>query len=289
MRPDDLIGKMLCDDDAVLLFDRRIDVARQALTLGYELYDCVQASSPISGSKINIALLRPADKISGEDTTDSIMGLRQGKPKFIRLLDRFFLPASGDPVISSLFFELIAGRYNELTASDINRRMAQSLLKSALGGLPFERPTKVLDFGCGTGFALSALNTLGPRRSSVELVGTDLSDAMLAIARGQGEVVMAMESWRSMQNDIFDAAIACFVLHYGVALADLKHIGRQLKPGSAFSANFFKGDEARVARLTKEMSMAGLDLESSEQSTLTPDTFNHVLTFRKRSGCGCAS
>lgn len=284
MRPDELIRRMLCDENAAILFDRRNDVDRQALSIGYELRDCVESKSPIGGANVKIALVRPAARDLATTATAFTSGARQGQPRFIRLMDRFLLPAAGDPVISSLFFELIAERYEELTATDINLRTAQSLLRSALAERPVGRSWRVLDFGCGTGFALSALKGLGLQETVVELVGTDLSDAMLSIARGHGEVVVPLANWRAMPCEIFDAAISCFVLHYGVPSDDLGHIGRQLKPGGIFSANLFKGDEAKLTLLMDTLQMAGLDLVSSEQSSVTPGTYNRHLVFRKHDG-----
>jgi SAM-dependent methyltransferase len=283
MRPDELIRRMLCDDNTAILFDRRNDVDRQALSIGYELQDCVESKSPIGDANVKIALVRPATE-SLANAAGFTSGARQGRPRFIRLMDRFLLPAAGDPVISSLFFELIAERYEELTATDINLRTARALLGPALAGRAEGRPWKVLDFGCGTGFALSALKVLGLQEAEVELVGTDLSDSMLSIARGHGEVVVSLADWRAMPCEVFDAAISCFVLHYGVPADDLGHIGRQLKPGGIFSANLFKGDEAKLTRLMEVMKIAGLDLESSEQSSVTPGTYNRHLMFRKHDG-----
>ncbi len=99
----------------------------------------------------------------------------------------------------------------------------------------------MLDFGCGTGVALDVCRHLALEETIVDLVGTDLSDEMLSIARGRGQRVLTLAEWRAEPSASFDAAISCFVLHYGVPDNDHVQIAQQLKPGGIFSANLLQG------------------------------------------------
>ena len=105
---------------------------------------------------------------------------------------------------------------------------------------------------------------------------------MLSIARGRGEAVAPLTEWRALPSCSFDAAISCFVLHYGVPTEDLTNIARQLKSGGIFSANLFKSDEITLVQLTRTLRKSGLDLIANEQSGITPDTYNRHLVFKKR-------
>ena len=75
-----------------------------------------------------------------------------------------------------------------------------------------------------------APNSLHPEGVDIDLIGTDLSEAMLQIARNRGETVMSLPpSWRALSRHVgLDAAIAVFVLHYGVPLHDLSALAAQL-------------------------------------------------------------
>lgn len=282
MQPVDLIARMLRDDDAAILFDRRQDFTKQARALGYDVVASVGATSPIGGAPIHVALLRPGSVLTTNAPRPAKIGERQEKARIIRLLDRFFVPAAGDPGVSALLFDLIADRYEELTGRDVNRSAAEILLRSALRRSPKNRTQRVLDFGCGTGFALDACKRIESDEWIVDLVGTDISDAMLSIARGRGQRVLTLAEWRAEPSASFDAAISCFVLHYGVLEQDLVLIARQLKPGGVFSANFFKGNEARVTQITAVLGAAGLDLISNEHLDVSTDSSNRHLVFAKR-------
>jgi len=272
---------MLSDDETVILIDRRVDVQIQAKALGYELVAFAREPSPIGSATLTVALLRPMPGIAPTCQPASL-GARSSRPSFVKLLDRFYIPAAGDQVIAALFFQLIAERYEEFSAVEVNRRTAEILLRAAVNTTLGDGPLKVLDFGCGTGCAIDALKALCRDGPNVDLVGTDLSESMLAIARGRGEVVVPLTEWRAMPAGSFCAAISCFVLHYGVPEADLIRIAHQLLPGGVFSANLFKGDEDQLARLSRILGMGGLDLVSNEQLSITPHSYNRHLVFKKR-------
>ncbi len=283
MRPADLLAQLMSNKDSVLLFDRRNDVGPQAQALGYNLVEAVRVRSPIDNTWVNVALLRPHP--AGDVDHKTLISNSRSQPStFVRLLDRFYVPVASDTAISGLFFELIADRYDELTTADINIKSAEILLKAALAYAPANEPRKVLDFGCGTGCVMDALKRLGPLGRNVEILGTDQSAPMLAIARSKGQIVMPLEDWRGLPKNSFSAAVSCFVLHYGVPTNDLARIAKQLKPGACFSANLFKSDHNQLDEIVRLLGDFDLDLSQNEQMETTRMTPNRHLIFIKRSG-----
>jgi len=83
-------------------------------------------------------------------------------------MDRFYLPAAPDPLVSIAFFDLIAGIYDRLTTPAVNISTAIELLKAVL---PRDGPARILDFGCGTGFAREAVRGLDVKCRPIYLVG----------------------------------------------------------------------------------------------------------------------
>ncbi len=279
MRASDLITRLLHEHDTAVMLVRG-DAEGRANLLGHDVEASIRVPSPVDGEIVTVALLRTATGFVGRPTLAASRGSGE-RPPFVRLLDRFFVPAAGDPAVSACLFELIADHYEEFAAADINRRSAEALLRTALAGLRGGGSRKVLDFGCGTGCALDAVVSLRSEHGEVELLGTDISEPMLAIARSRGEAVISLDRWRETPPEAFDAAISCFVLHYGVPAHDLHRIARQLKPGGSFCCNLFKPDEQAVAHVVGVLQEAGLDLRTNEQSKLTPSTNNRHLAFRK--------
>ena len=110
----------------------------------------------------------------------------------------------------------------------------------------------VLDLGCGTGQCGLALAR--PKRY---LVGVDLSEKMIAQARGRGvydELHLAeLHTWlRAAAEARFDLVIAADVFIYIGALEDLFHeTARSLKPGGWFA---FSTEECKSADYTLQPS-----------------------------------
>jgi predicted TPR repeat methyltransferase len=191
-----------------------------------------------------------------------------------RLLDRFYVPEDLDEVITSVLFQLVAGLYEDAADMQVNRTTACALLREVVR--PANPVPLVLDFGCGTGVAASGLLQLGRQ---AELIGTDLSPAMLARAAAKGETVLSIADWRRRPPRVA-GAIACFVLHYGVSDADLVAIADSLLPGGTFAANYFKATARQVERLSLLLGSAGLEAASRAaiDGTRSP---NLLLSFRK--------
>jgi hypothetical protein len=81
----------------------------------------------------------------------------------------------------------------------------------------------------------------------------------------------------------FDAAIAVFVIHYGVPSPDLGSIASQMRPGARFAANYFKPRPGAVSALTSTLAGFGLILERDQRLRTTPGD-NRLLVFVKPDG-----
>jgi predicted TPR repeat methyltransferase len=180
--------------------------------------------------------------------------------EFRRLLDRFYLPAVPDPVLSVALFDLCAEAYERLV--DVTRNVANihNLLRVALVAWQGEfEPVRVLDFGCGTGLSVAALQSfISGSARRIQLTGTDGSAHMLQIAARRGLPVLAKADWASLPAGTYDAVIASYVFHLGISQDDCDLIAKQLTPGGVLVANYHRGDASGVARTAALLSRAGL-------------------------------
>jgi predicted TPR repeat methyltransferase len=171
-------------------------------------------------------------------------------------------------------FDVVADVYDDLATLAVNVGTARALLQAALeeaGPDPL-----VLDFGCGTGLAATSLKAMGRR---ARLLGVDLSSAMLRRAAARGETVIAMDEWRQSPPPV-DAAIAAFVLHYGVAVEDLARIAGSLRLGGRFAANLFRPDSDDVHVLARRLATERMDLLATAEIGGTKAA-NVMVVFRK--------
>lgn len=265
MLPSDALAAMTADNSLGLMIDRRQFSEGRPFPAELELVAVVDPET--AAQNIAVYLVR-----SNERFPDKVTG--PGIGTHMRLMDRFFVPERCDSEVVRGMFDLIAQNYDSISAQSVNRAMARNLLTRVLDEAG--RPCKVLDFGCGTGIAMQALDAAD---GTVTLLGVDLSANMLLHASARMECVMPMETWRSEPPPV-DGAIACFVLHYDMPRCDLAAIARGLKPGAKFAGNFFKANPAAIDRLVAVLTEQGLELieRTHVQLTSSPDV---ILVFRK--------
>lgn len=268
MLPVRALAAFRTDPDLTLLVDRR------ALRL-----DEVAAA----GLVIEIVMDLPGDAakayvLRGQGSNPMLATLTlSDRARYMRLMDRFYVPISPDAAVVSAFFDLIADIYDGLIHHSVNLETARSLLSTVLETAP--PSPRILDFGCGTGLAREALRDLGIGKTA-HIVGTDLSVEMLRHAAERGETVLTIEKWRA-DRSTYDGAIACFVLHYGVPNLDLVRIANSLAPGGRFAANFFKAGDSDIRRLVDLMSDAGLRLIRHTSAVSTSTSENPMLVFER--------
>lgn len=183
-----------------------------------------------------------------------------GDQQFRRLLDRFHLPAVPDSVLSVALFDLCADAYERIVDVSRNVSNIHNLLGVALATLKVKgNPLKVLDFGCGTGLSVVAVQSFVSNSPSyIQLTGTDRSQHMLQLAARRGLPVVAVEELRAIRGREFDAVIASYVIHLGLSRDDCNLVAKMLAPGGVFVANYHHGDTESVAQTVALLSAAGL-------------------------------
>ena len=190
----------------------------------------------------------------------------------------------------------LAERYDRRWARYLATSRAALLSDRALWG----RPGRLLDVGCGTGALLAAARAAGSRRV---LIGVDLSEAMLSVARTRARgvpLVCAPAERLPFADAAFDAAVCANALHLSPAPARaLGEIARALRPGARFALSDWCPDSrftrwmlrwlkasGRVAVLAEDSSIlrrqldaAGFDWRSQRRDRCGPWT---VLTVDAR-------
>lgn len=154
--------------------------------------------------------------------------------KVTRYLDRFYVVsdparAGSDLEPERVLFDVIASEYN----SDVDRSNNVDTADTLLRMTGAER---VIDFGCGTGLVL-----LAPTASRCSLVGVDVSDHMLDLARAAGMNAVNLREAKLLPAGSFDGLISCYTLHlHGARIALLEVINLLDRVGRV-AANFHKG------------------------------------------------
>jgi SAM-dependent methyltransferase len=190
----------------------------------------------------------------------------------------------------AVFNELYADQYDLLyEAKDYATEC--DLVETAFAQVRSEGLKSVLDIGCGTG-----KHALELAKRGYEVVGVDLSKAMLAHARRSALAVADAQRPKFLHGDakdfetgqVFESAIMMFaVIGYLVknddVLTALRNIRRQLKLGAPFICDFWYGPSVLAQK--PEDRVRVLDLPEGQvvrATTTTLDTLAHTadVSFR---------
>jgi SAM-dependent methyltransferase len=140
--------------------------------------------------------------------------------------------------LASSPYDAIARQYQRAKQSPIRQFVESYSFFALLGDLG---NLDVLDLACGEGFYTRRIGERGARR----VMGVDVSAAMIALAREQGDGDGRIEYLVRDAQDLprlgpFDLACAAYLLHYARDVAGLarmcRSIARQLRPGGRFVA-----------------------------------------------------
>jgi len=143
-------------------------------------------------------------------------------------------------------FDGIAAGFERHLVQDLGYRVPEALAALALPALRAKGRARALDLGCGTGLVGAALAGTG-----VELVGIDLSERMLELARARGvyarlersEIADALARER---EGSFDGVFAADVFIYiGDLQAVFAGVARVLAPGGVFALSVEGLEEGR--------------------------------------------
>lgn len=270
MRSVDVADFIKRNPAAVLLLSRRSE----------ELSDVIQSLSD------NVLSLTPAQPVADmrgqiasacflvEGSLPTAIQTRSSG-RFVRIMDRIFIPETTNAKISRVLFELIPGAYDALIHPEVNIAVSRFLFERI--GV---RSGKILDFGCGTGLAMVAK----PIDTAIALIGVDASDGMLDVASNRGQEVTSIQNWRRFPDEIFDGALATFVLHYGVSDADFSTMRRQLKIGGRLAANLYKFGTDEARGLATRLERLGYSAVGIGSFTLDAGAGQHTYVCATRAG-----
>lgn len=127
----------------------------------------------------------------------------------------------------------LAKEYTRISADYVTHwePVIEPMAKELLGALPMKDARRVLDVGAGTG---AHLNDFAESASKGRVVGVDMSEGMLSIAKRRSNSALAVMNAEqlAMAPDTFDVATLIFVLfHLPNPVDGLREVGRVLRPG----------------------------------------------------------
>lgn len=189
----------------------------------------------------------------------------------------------------TLFVESIPEQYDthlgpllfEFSGRDLAKRLADRLPANG----------KVLEIACGTGISTEFLRQALP--DSVSIVATDLSEAMLSVARRKrgklANVTYAVADVTdlSFADNTFDAAACQFgIMFFPDKLRGLCEIHRVMKPGAALVFNVWDSVEHNQIIATVQKAIEGFFKEPSSFLEIPFGFFDvaHIEGLMKRAG-----
>ena len=116
----------------------------------------------------------------------------------------------------------------------------------------------LIDYGCGTGISLDALNP-----ATHHLLGVDISPSMRTIAENRGLMTVPVEALETNTSCQFDGGFACYVLHLASAHEHLYGLARSIRVGGRFAANFHKG--RGMAAVDQILRSCGFEIEARRE------------------------
>lgn len=130
-------------------------------------------------------------------------------------------------------------------------RFVADLAGAVLEWLAPQSGERILDLGCGDGALTQALADAG-----CDVLGFDMSDDLLAAARGRGLNVLSGDGQALAFNEEFDAVFSNAALHWmSQPEKVIDGVARALKPGGRFVAEF--GGHGNVAAIVTAMRATG--------------------------------
>jgi SAM-dependent methyltransferase len=126
------------------------------------------------------------------------------------------------------FLEMIAGQTYPEAPSEPHRSVTGIMLEQILRSVPFPKPGRILDVGCGQGPALDFIRDRG-----YHAVGITINDEDLSVCRSKGHEVYKMDqSFLDFPDESFDLVWARHCAEHSIMpFFTLKGFRRILKPG----------------------------------------------------------
>ncbi len=150
-------------------------------------------------------------------------------------------PRASDRVIQQIY-KGFARSYEERMRDDLEYQGPERMIEAIRSVIGTRSGLKVLDLGCGSGFAGTVLRPI-----AADLTGVDLSPEMLELARKRGIYdrleVAEITGWLKDSPERFDVICSCDVLIY---FGDLHEIvaaaASRLKPDGIFALSMERGE-----------------------------------------------
>jgi hypothetical protein len=165
---------------------------------------------------------------------------------FTRVFENFWLPPENiidkKRVLVQGMFAHIARKYDSIITHDLNKSCYEHLYVAAVEGLR-RTPSRLLDFGCGTGLITQA--TFAYQVPFIR--GFDFCPNMAKIARDKGLCIIDKPFEKIAADGVFDSILASYVFHYGLTLDEWSSLLTCLADGGGLFGNFHKGIGFRKA------------------------------------------
>lgn len=174
--------------------------------------------------------------------------LEAAEQRFVRVLDRLYMPLPRDAATTVAVMDAIAPVYESIIDTGRNQENIAQLFVALDEAQPHVAgPLHVLDFGCGTGLSAEvSTHMLTEQRFAV--VGLDESPRMRALASARGLAIVHRGA-----NIRCHGVLASYVLHGGIRECDLAWIMRILRPRGTFAANWLHGTRRGIESLFSDM------------------------------------
>jgi SAM-dependent methyltransferase len=175
------------------------------------------------------------------------------------ILDRYFIPVPADPIVDTALCDYISPDYERHIAVERNLANIGRLLQCALTRFATTScELAMLDFGCGTGLIVRALDALPiDVRNRLRVTGTDASPTMLKAAKHRGLHVVTLSEWSRLAVARFDIVICSYVLHFGLTVDQAQRLSQQLRPRGMIVGNFHKATAFQLRQLHDQFQKFG--------------------------------
>jgi len=216
--------------------------------------------------------------------------------KFTKAFDRYYLGPEPSEEQIQFLFDYMAPTYDAEIDMEMNLDVNEKLLERiAEVESVTSRTVKVLDYGVGTGICANARPQVKEgEHYHWEITGLDISRLMLEEAKEKlyskvdnrdsllHKVMEVKNAMSSEEEASFDAAMACFTVHYFLDIKPCENIYRFLKPGRPFVCNV---RENEIRETENRIEKVGFLLDE-DRRTLSHEVRGElvvILTFIKPS------
>ena len=211
-----------------------------------------------------------------------------------RAFDRYYFADNLSMKEVRFIFDYMAPTYEadiDLNMNlDINLKLMEYIADFELHGTAEDKSVKVLDYGVGTGICADAIpDSKAEKFRDWSIVGLDISSRMVREALEKARPVIPtsilkevhlIDSVSSHLSDkSFNAAMACFTVHYFLDLGPYREISRLLMRKGLFVCNVLRNDMYKVEGIAEKV-----DLEPHHHQQLDYEVRNQpvmLLAFIK--------